>query len=226
MLKGALVEVYFELRHFCIRKKNEVSFNSFNSSVQQVIILQPSKARPSNAYKRRNILEGLFWLNPSLAACKEKASVPALTKPVQETKEQPITGLIIPFYVSFPFFDVPSQQNANSPVCPQCCPLFRIRVHAMFHILSNLTLSRAQFIPVTLPLRPPCRALCSFSACHNQSRFGQTTSCTIVLLFVSPQFSFRLSAPRFFCFPRLMTLFKALKNVTFTQTTGKETKIE
>ena len=55
MLKGALVEVSFELRHYCIQKKHE---DSFNALVQQVLILQPGKARPCNAFKRRNVFDG------------------------------------------------------------------------------------------------------------------------------------------------------------------------
>lgn len=41
MMKGALVEVHFELWHFCIQKKKE---DSFNSMVQQVVVLQPGRA--------------------------------------------------------------------------------------------------------------------------------------------------------------------------------------
>lgn len=54
MLSDALVEVSFELRHFCIKKKNE---DSFNASVQQIVILQPGKTRPANAFKRRNVFD-------------------------------------------------------------------------------------------------------------------------------------------------------------------------
>ena len=49
VLQGALVEVSFELQHFCIKKKNE---DSFNARVQQIVILQPGEAHPANAFKR------------------------------------------------------------------------------------------------------------------------------------------------------------------------------
>ena len=55
VLQGALVEVSFELQHFCIKKKSE---DSFNACVQQILVLQPGKTRPSNAFKRRNVLDG------------------------------------------------------------------------------------------------------------------------------------------------------------------------
>jgi hypothetical protein len=61
MLKGALVEVHFKLKHFCICKKKE---DSLNSTIQQVLILQPGKARPPNAFKRHNVFDGLLCSCP------------------------------------------------------------------------------------------------------------------------------------------------------------------
>lgn len=77
MLKGALVEVHFELKHFCIKKKKEDSFNAF---VQQVIILQPGKARPVNAFKRRNIFQGLIRPAPNSGAPAPALSTGASTQ--------------------------------------------------------------------------------------------------------------------------------------------------
>ena len=48
MLRGALVEVSFKLRHFCFKNKGE---DSFNATAQQVLILQLGIARPANAFK-------------------------------------------------------------------------------------------------------------------------------------------------------------------------------
>ena len=69
VLQGALVEVSFELQHFCIKKKNE---DSFNASVQQVVILQPGEACPTNAFKRCNVFDGP--VRPSLPPpCRVKS---------------------------------------------------------------------------------------------------------------------------------------------------------
>ena len=68
MLRGALVEVHFELRHFYIQKDNR---DSFNATVQQVLVLQPSVARPATAYKERNLLEGPIPLNSSPMEARE-----------------------------------------------------------------------------------------------------------------------------------------------------------
>jgi hypothetical protein len=55
VLKGALVEVQFELHHYRIQKKK---FDSFNATVQQVLVLKPGVARPATAFKRHNVEEG------------------------------------------------------------------------------------------------------------------------------------------------------------------------
>ena len=68
ILTGALVEVQFELRHFSIAKKKE---DSYNATIKQVLILQPGVERPSNAFKRRNLLDGPVRLNPTVVSAKE-----------------------------------------------------------------------------------------------------------------------------------------------------------
>ena len=68
LLKGALVEVQFELRHFSIAKKKE---DSYNATVKQVLVLQPGRERPPNAFKRRNLFNGPVRLNPTLVSAKE-----------------------------------------------------------------------------------------------------------------------------------------------------------
>lgn len=67
MMKGALVAVHFELKHFYIKGKKE---DSFNATVQQIDILQPGKARPANAFKRRNVEDGPVRRNPFEAGLK------------------------------------------------------------------------------------------------------------------------------------------------------------
>ncbi|KAH9028463.1 hypothetical protein EDB83DRAFT_2170099, partial [Lactarius deliciosus] len=55
VVKGALVEVHFELHHYHIRNK---AYDSFNGSIEQIIVLQPSESQPTSAYKRKNVEEG------------------------------------------------------------------------------------------------------------------------------------------------------------------------
>ncbi|KAH9165937.1 hypothetical protein EDB89DRAFT_2246449 [Lactarius sanguifluus] len=61
-LKGALVELRFNLHHYFIEKEN---FHSFNAGIQQVIILQPGNASVPSDYKRKNVRDGPIPLNGS-----------------------------------------------------------------------------------------------------------------------------------------------------------------
>jgi hypothetical protein len=54
-LRGALVEIHFEVRHFTIQQKN---FDSFNASIKQIIVLQPGEPEEASPYKRDSVLEG------------------------------------------------------------------------------------------------------------------------------------------------------------------------
>lgn len=54
-LKGAIVEVQFELRHFRIQKKK---VDSFNAKVQQIFVLKPGVPRPRSVFKRWNVEDG------------------------------------------------------------------------------------------------------------------------------------------------------------------------
>ncbi|KAH9022185.1 hypothetical protein EDB85DRAFT_1840872, partial [Lactarius pseudohatsudake] len=49
VVKGALIEVHFRLFHYFICNQ---SFDSFNATVEQVIVPQPSAPEPSSPYKR------------------------------------------------------------------------------------------------------------------------------------------------------------------------------
>ncbi|KAH9012439.1 hypothetical protein EDB85DRAFT_2159061 [Lactarius pseudohatsudake] len=63
VVKGALVEVHFELYHYHIRNKG---YDSFNGSIEQIIVLQPGEIQHMSAYKRKNVEEGPIRLKPSL----------------------------------------------------------------------------------------------------------------------------------------------------------------
>lgn len=54
-IKGALVELHFEFHHYCIKSKNQ---DSFNATIQQILVLQPGAPRPTTAYKRKNFRDG------------------------------------------------------------------------------------------------------------------------------------------------------------------------
>ncbi|KAH9025251.1 hypothetical protein EDB84DRAFT_1243267, partial [Lactarius hengduanensis] len=55
VVKGALVEVHFKLYHYHIRNKG---YDSFNGSIEQIIVLQPGEIQHMSAYKRKNVEEG------------------------------------------------------------------------------------------------------------------------------------------------------------------------
>jgi len=66
-IKGALVELHFELHHYCIRRKSE---DSFNATIEQIMLIRPGQARPATGYKRKNIRDGPIRLNPCLSLIK------------------------------------------------------------------------------------------------------------------------------------------------------------
>ncbi|KAH9160657.1 hypothetical protein EDB89DRAFT_2036299 [Lactarius sanguifluus] len=44
------------------------TLHSFNGSIEQIMVLQPSQAEPTSPYKRRNVQDGPIRLKPSLVA--------------------------------------------------------------------------------------------------------------------------------------------------------------
>jgi hypothetical protein len=100
MLKGALVEVHFEFRHFCIKKKNK---DSFNASVQQVIILQPGKAQPANTYKQHNILDRPMRPSPTLTCLNKEIGGGTCASPVENTELTISSGMATLHSVSLLF---------------------------------------------------------------------------------------------------------------------------
>jgi hypothetical protein len=62
-IKGALVELHFELHHFAIQKKAQ---DSFNTTIEQIIVLCPGEARPATAYKRKNPHDGLIHVKATV----------------------------------------------------------------------------------------------------------------------------------------------------------------
>ena len=64
-ITGALVEIHFEFRHYHIKSKEQ---DSFNATVQQILVLQPGTIRPSTPYKRKSVREGPIRSRPSPAS--------------------------------------------------------------------------------------------------------------------------------------------------------------
>ncbi|OJA18664.1 hypothetical protein AZE42_12872 [Rhizopogon vesiculosus] len=56
-LTGAVVEVYFVIRHYYLRDKK---FDSFGADIQQVKILKPGTSIARSGFKRRSVREGPF----------------------------------------------------------------------------------------------------------------------------------------------------------------------
>ena len=55
-IKGALVGLHFKLHHFAIQKKMQ---DSFNATIEQIVILHHRDKCPATAYKRKNPHKGL-----------------------------------------------------------------------------------------------------------------------------------------------------------------------
>ena len=62
-IRGALVELHFELHHFAIRRAAQ---DSFNASIEQILILRPGEARPITVYKRKNPRDGPIIVKPTV----------------------------------------------------------------------------------------------------------------------------------------------------------------
>ena len=67
-IRGALVEVQFDLHHYCIRSKLQ---DSFNATMVQILVIQPGKAEPVLSNKRKNVRNGPVCLNPLSAKQKK-----------------------------------------------------------------------------------------------------------------------------------------------------------
>lgn len=67
-IRGALVELHFELHHFTIRKAVQ---DSFNATIEQIIVLRPGEACPMTVYKRKNPRDGPIRVKPTLLPQKQ-----------------------------------------------------------------------------------------------------------------------------------------------------------
>jgi hypothetical protein len=55
VLKGALVEIFFTMRHYYLRDKK---FDTFQAEIQQIKVVKPGGSIPTSGFKRRNAREG------------------------------------------------------------------------------------------------------------------------------------------------------------------------
>jgi len=75
VLKGALVEVHFCLKHYRIKdSKTGRVLDSFTGLVQQIIILKDPVPKQANDYKRKNMLDGPFRPKPFQAQINPSTS--------------------------------------------------------------------------------------------------------------------------------------------------------
>jgi hypothetical protein len=72
-IRGALVEVHFELHHYFISSD---AYDSFNGVIEQILVLQPGKAPPETPYKRKNVRDGPIRMNPMLTVQHHSANDP------------------------------------------------------------------------------------------------------------------------------------------------------
>ena len=72
-IRGALVELHFELHHSCNLMRGQAGQDLFNASIEQIMVLQPGQPRRT-PYNRRNVRDGPIYLNPALALMHESGS--------------------------------------------------------------------------------------------------------------------------------------------------------
>ena len=73
-IRGALVELHFELHHSCNLMRGQAGQDLFNASIEQIMVLQPGQPRRTSPYKRMDVRDGPIRLNPTLALMQESGS--------------------------------------------------------------------------------------------------------------------------------------------------------
>ena len=89
-IKGALVELHFELHHFAIRK---VMQDSFNATIEQIIVLRPGEACPMTVYKRKNPRDGPIRVKPTILPRKQAGEASAKTDESAADKENEVPSM-------------------------------------------------------------------------------------------------------------------------------------
>src|SRR5882757_4782444 len=66
LLKGALVEIHFSLKHYRIFRKAEglKAFDSFSATIEQIVVLKAGENRGTSFYKCKNMLDGPYRPKP------------------------------------------------------------------------------------------------------------------------------------------------------------------
>jgi hypothetical protein len=70
LLKGALIEIHFSLKHYCIFRKTEglKVFDSFSATIEQIVVLKAGENCGTSFYKRKNMLDGPYHPKPFYTA--------------------------------------------------------------------------------------------------------------------------------------------------------------
>ena len=91
-LRGALVELHFELRHFAIHKKNQ---DSFNASIEQIIVLQPGPPQAVSKYKRASLEDGPICKKPTLELRKKHVGITTPDSPEKNQRQSHQTDTVV-----------------------------------------------------------------------------------------------------------------------------------
>lgn len=109
ILKGALVEIHFKLRHFQIWKP---PYNSYNGTMEQVIILQPGAPDSISAFKREDNSEGPICKKLNIMSAKEGPSHSDVVSDGEEVENSLRDGTF--FHGSFSYVTVSRKGNQLS----------------------------------------------------------------------------------------------------------------
>ena len=83
-IKGVLVEIHFELHHFSIWKAGH---NSFNVTIEQILVLRPGEPCPTTVYKRKNPRDGPIEVKASPLLQKQSGDGTSKTDENSANKE-------------------------------------------------------------------------------------------------------------------------------------------
>jgi hypothetical protein len=86
-LTNALAEVHFRIKHYRINRQ-EGAYDSFSGLVEQVIVIKDGKPKPPNAYKRKNMREGLYRPKPAVHAPALPPVQPVATAATEKKKNK------------------------------------------------------------------------------------------------------------------------------------------
>jgi len=133
VLRNALVEIHFMLKHYRIRQKGEKgkTIDSFSGLIEQIVVLKAGEAHNASNYKRKNILEGPYRPKPFLDPTSLSS---ASSAPFPLARLSPTTNTISVNAVSGP--SISAKTCASNSVVPSLasdpkfgvCPISSVSV--------------------------------------------------------------------------------------------------